>query len=205
MKMDNPIVQGHYARKLASGLGLSEETIQQGMAKYRTGKGGQTREKQEQQGDKQMLSLLEKAEINLLALLLQGKTHELLPVCIAVIPISQFHFKPLRLILEKLDMFMKEHKTFAAKDFADTLPSELIPTFDEAFLTDVSDFVEDDVRFSRAWDKAIRKVRLEHINIRLEDIGKKQRDPDITGDQREAYNQEFIELTQKRAAIEKGQ
>lgn len=204
MKMDNPIVQGHYARKLAVGLGLSEETIQQGMTKYRTGRGGQTREKQEQPGEKQMLSLLEKSEINLLALLLQGKTHELLPVCIAAIPINEFHFKPLRLILEKLELFMKERKTFAAKDFAEILPSELIPIFDEAFLTDVSDFVEDDVRFSRAWDKAIRKVRLEHINVRLEEIGKKQRDPDISGEERAAYDQEFMELTQKRAAIEKG-
>ena len=110
LKIDNPIVQGHYIRKLASGLGLSEEMIQGGLSKYRTSGGTSLREKVLQNADKQQtLTRLERAEVYLAALMVHGKTAELLQKSAAVIPVADLGYLPVKRIMEKLEEYLRTH------------------------------------------------------------------------------------------------
>lgn len=204
MKIDNPIVQGHYIRKLAESLGLSDETIQEGLTKHRSSQGMPFRDKQPNDTEKQTLTRLEKAEVYLVALLLQGKTKELLDRCTGVLPISNFGYLPVRRIMEHLERFMKEHDAFSVKDFAVSLPEELIPAFDEAFLWDISDFLEDEERFRREWDKAMREVKRAHIRYETEEISRRLRDATVTSDEHDLLQQKLKAYTDQLATLEKG-
>ena len=204
LKIDNPIVQGHYIRKLASGLGLSEDMIQSGLSRYRTSGGTSLREKVQQDAEKQQtLTRLERAEVYLAALILQGKTAELLKKSIAVIPVSDLGYLPVKRIIEKLEEYLNTHQQFVAGDFAVTLPEELIPAFDEAFLWDISDFLDDEVRFLREWDKSLREVKRAHIRYQTEEISRLLRDANGATDHHDALQQKLKVLTDELAALEK--
>ena len=203
LKIDNPIVQGHYIRKLAVSLGLSEETIQDGLTKHRASLGAPLRDKLPRDTEKQTLTRLEKAEVYLAALILQGKTKELLATYVEAIPISDLAYLPVRRIMEYLERFMKEHGTFSARDFAESLPGELSPTFDEAFLWDISDFLEDKERFVREWDKAVREVKRAHIRFETEEISRRLRDAHVTSDEHDALQQKLKAFTEQLATLEK--
>lgn len=204
LKIDNPIVQGHYIRKLASGLGLSEDMIQSGLSRYRTSGGTSLREKVQQDAEKQQtLTRLERAEVYLAALILQGKTAELLKKSIAVIPVSDLGYLPVKRIIEKLEEYLNTHRQFVAGDFAATLPEELIPAFDEAFLWDISDFLDDEVRFLREWDKSLREVKRAHIRYQTEEISRLLRDANGATDHHDALQQKLKVLTDELAALEK--
>ena len=204
LKIDNPIVQGHYIRKLASGLGLSEDMIQSGLSRYRTSGSTSLREKVQQDAEKQQtLTRLERAEVYLAALILQGKTAELLNKSIAVIPVSDLGYLPVKRIIEKLEEYLNTHQQFVAGDFAATLPEELIPAFDEAFLWDISDFLDDEVRFLREWDKSLREVKRAHIRYQTEEISRLLRDANGATDHHDALQQKLKVLTDELAALEK--
>ncbi|MEK7533303.1 MAG: DNA primase [Patescibacteria group bacterium] len=203
LKIDNPIVQGHYIRKLAVSLGLSEETIQDGLTKHKVSLGSPLRDTLPRGSEKQTLTRLEKAEVYLAALILQGKTKELLATFVEAVPVSGLGYLPVRRIMEYLERFMKEHGTFSARDFAESLPGELTPTFDEAFLWDISDFLEDKERFVREWDKAVREVKRAHIRFETEEISRRLRDAHVTSDEHDALQQKLKAFTEQLATLEK--
>lgn len=203
LKIDNPIVQGHYIRKLAVSLGLSEETIQDGLTKHKASRGAPLQDKLPRDNEKQTLTRLEKAEVYLAALTLQGKTKELLAMFFEAIPVSGLGYPAVRRIMEHLERFMKAHGTCSMRDFAEGLPGELTATFDEAFLWDVSDFLEDEARFNREWDKAVREVKRAHIRFETEEISRRLRDANVTSDEHDTLQQKLKAFTDELAALEK--
>lgn len=203
-KIDNPIVQGHYIRKVASGLGLSEEMVQDGLSKLRSSKGIPMRDTVSRGAQPQTLTRSEKAEVYLSALLLQGKTKELLEQYKHALPIDSLKYLPMRRIIEKLDVWMREKPAAHIKDFAESLSDELIPAFDEAFLWDISDFLEDEVRFDREWDKAIREVKRAHIRHETEEIGRLLRSVDQASPEYDVLEQKLKVFTDELARLEKG-
>ncbi len=203
IKIDNPIVQGHYIRKLAAGLGLSDEMIQEGLIKHKATVRVPLRNTLPKDTEPRRLTRSEKAEVYLVALLLQGKTKELLEKFITVIPVIKIGYLPIRRIVEKLQSFLGSHATFFAKDFTDDLPDELLPTFDEAFLWDISDFLEDEERFLREWDKAVREVKRATIRSETEEIGRRLRGTDSASDEHDALQQKLKAFTDELATLEK--
>ncbi len=202
-KIDNAIVLGHYARKLSSELSLPEDAVQESLAKYKATGGRMVAEKSAGAKEKQTLSRLEKAEVYALALLLQGKTTELFELFIASIPPDRLTYPPVRRIVESLALFLESHRVFLAKDFADTLPPELTPIFDEAFLWDISSILDDGERMSREWDKAIREVKKAHIHHAMEEISRALRDAEISSDQHDELQTQLKSYTDELVALEK--
>jgi len=203
IKIDNPIVQGHYIRKLSEALGVTDETIRESIAKYRTGI-MPLREKNQSLSKVPILSRMEKAEVHVLAMLLQGKTSELFDTLVSKIPFTTFQYLPVRRIMEALGMFIREHPTFIVKEFADSLPIELIPMFDEAFLLDIATLLDDDVKFLREWEKALHEVRRSHIRHHMEDISHKLRDSSLSNDQHAMLQQQLKGYTDEFVALDKG-
>lgn len=204
IKIDNPIVQGHYIRKLSEALGLTDEIVRESLAKYRVTGNMPMREKSQIPSEQPTLSRMEKAEIHVLAMLLQGKTSELFKAVIAAIPFSTFQHLPVRRIMEALSVFIEEHPTFLIKEFADSLPVELVATFDEAFLLDITALLDDDIKFAREWEKALHEVRRSHIRRHMEDISHKLRDSSLTNDQHDALQQQLKGYTDEFVALDKG-
>jgi DNA primase len=146
-KIENPIVQGHYVKKLAGQIDVKEEDIREIMRRAARGSPRSI----EPDAKENKSTQEDKLELYVLALLLQGKTIELTPP-------TDFSNPAIKKIIAHLDGYLKKHADFQIKDFADSLPKELVPTLDEAFLWDIGDFIEDEVLFDHEWEAAIRTL-----------------------------------------------
>lgn len=175
-KIDNSIVQGHYVRKLAEALGVTEESVRERINKFQSSGNALFVDRRTDPASAPNRSRLERAEVYLTALLLQGKTVDFFEEIASDVSISSFLYPPIKRILEHLETYIKANRIFLVKDFADSLPDELDPVFDEAFLWDIAPVLEDDVRFRREWDKAAQEVKRAHIRRKMEEMSKNEQD-----------------------------
>lgn len=202
-KIENPIVQGHYVRELSAALNVSDETIQEGLTRVRASKGRPVGQAQKDTLEETKFTRLEKAELYLLTLLVQGKTKPLYDELHNQIPLSSVHYLPVRTMVERLGVFFETHATFSAKEFAESLPPELIPVFDEAFLTDISGFIEDDERFPREWKKSLFEVQRLGLRQHMEDISAKLHDSKLSSDQHDRLQEELRKVVSDLSSLEK--
>jgi len=201
-RIENPIVQGHYVRKLADAISLSEQTVQEALTRL-IARGGRPEPKQDQDSAPVKRSRVEKTELHLLSLLVQGHTRVLYDALVAVLPPESFRYRPVRAIMAQLVSYTESHKTFSAKEFADILPKELEPVFDEAFLWDLSDLLEDDARFSREWERTVHEVRRLGLRQTMEELSAKLRDSAPEDDQYDDRQARLAKTTAALAALEK--
>lgn len=158
--IENPIVQSHYVKVYADTLGVTEDAVRDGMKKVDRLK---TLTKTASSEAKQSLTRIEKLELYVLALLLQGKPEDLLEDFFETIKLTQISTPSVCQILERLSDHLKSHRIFLIRDFADSLPKELVSTLDTAFLWDISDIVDDDVRFAKEWGKTLTALSAEIV------------------------------------------
>ncbi len=204
-KIDNPIVQGHYVRALAQALAVSDETVQEGLTRVRAAKGRPLGEvKKDTDHAEATLTRVEKAELYLLSLLVQGKTPQLFIELQNEMPPDSFHYPAVRSILKELHSYLNTHAAFATKAFADALPPELTPTFDEAFLSDISGFLDDDERFPREWKKAVLEAKRLGFRKHMEDITALLRDKTVSTDRQDALQEELRNVAADLSSLEKG-
>lgn len=179
-KIDNLIVLDHYVRKFSDALHVTEDSVRESIRKFLS-TGTVLRADRRETQDKSPQSRLEKSEIYALALLLQGKTVELFKDFVSDVPVDTITYLPVRRILESIETFLASRRDFSAKDFIDGLPSELHSSFDEAFLWDLSDFLEDNERFTREWKKAIREVKKMHIRHLMQNTPNMEKLKELAG------------------------
>lgn len=197
-KIENPIVQGHYVKKLAKTLDSSEETIMEGMrrmAKENTGYKAQDTEGQHVAAK----SRSEKLETYLLALLLQGKTSELFEELAGKLHLMAIANPAVEKILTHLKSFLASNNVFLIKDFADSLPAELVPTLDEAFLWDIGDLLGDEELFAREWASAMRELERAGVKRKIHEITGRMTVADTT----DTEDKELRELTDRLKVLEK--
>lgn len=203
-KIENPIVQGHYVRAVAAALSLSDETIQDGLVRIRSAKGVVRKAETSDVPGAPELSRMEKMEVYLLALILQGKTVSLFEELSESDMVARISYAPVRRILELLEQFISSHPVFLIKDFADSLPTELASVFDEAFLWDISGFIEDEQRSSREWQKALYETKRLRLRDRIEAISKQLHDHSgRTDGENEQLQQDLTSLTSELSHLEK--
>lgn len=156
-RIENSVVQNHYLKKAAEVIGVSEDALAEGMR--RLDKGGVSRATKEETSTESILTRPEKLEVYILALLLQGKTVELFEELQEEAILSEFSHPAVHKILDALITYLADSRVFLVKDFADSLPSELSTTFDEAFLWDIADVLSDEEMFSREWHRAMYEFK----------------------------------------------
>ena len=154
-KIENPIVQGHYIKKLAKTLDTPEETILESMRRLSRGKSVTV---QHQNTQTEPTTRSQKLETYLLALLLQGKTVDVFEELTARFSLLDIVNPAVHKILDYLKKILKDTSIFLIKDFADSLPVELVPTLDEAFLWDIGDLLDDEELFAREWASTLREL-----------------------------------------------
>lgn len=175
-KIENPIVQGHYVKKLAAALGISEDAVVSGLRSAQkqvlVSRNQIVRPKDEAtQGVKR--TRREKLEVFLLALTVQGKTKELIEEMQETVSLETFTYPPVGQILTALVAFLEKEPVFFIKDFAASLPPELVPILDEAYLVDIAHILEDDNTFMKEWLKAIKEFRQDTLKARIKEVSGK--------------------------------
>ncbi|MCL4360376.1 DNA primase [Patescibacteria group bacterium] len=176
-RIENSIVQGHYVKILSGVLGVSEEVVAESLRRSRKAselplRGPETQEKRKETA----LTRLDRVELLILSLMLQGKTYELLEELRDGIPLPDFTSQPIRRILEALLAFAGQERVFLIKDFADKLPNELVPTLDEAFLWDLGAGAEEEERRAAVWNKAMTAHRYLLLRSRIRALSAKVRE-----------------------------
>jgi DNA primase len=163
-KIENPIVQNHYAKKLAIAINTSDDAIADGLDRVRRSDKQFKPRQEDHPGKDAFVSRPEKLELYILALLLQGKTIDLFEDLEESGILPDFIQPAVHKIIDHLVSYLvpKEgemKRVFLIRDFADSLPEELVPTLDEAFLWDLSDTLRDEETFTREWIQAIREFK----------------------------------------------
>ncbi|MEK7543578.1 MAG: DNA primase [Patescibacteria group bacterium] len=202
-KIENPIVQGHYIKKLSGVLEVSEDAINDGMRRQaRQQVTGRKEEERGNQATKKGRGLEENLELYILAILLQGKTTELYEEFNGMLHPSDLTISSVRQIIEQLDHYLNDHTIFLIKDFADQLPQELVATLDEAFLWDIGDLLDDAERLSKDWTKALFALKRANLRRRMTEISR-ELVGDTPSDRESALQEELRSLTESLNTLEK--
>jgi len=174
-KIENPIVQNHYTKELAKAIDTSEDAIADGLVRA-SREANQFQPKKEEVLDKNVfLSRPEKLELYIIALLLQGKTIERFEELEESGILPDFVQPATHKLIDHLVTYLapkegESKRVFLIKDFADTLPTELVPTLDEAFLLDIADLLDDEELFTREWERAIREFKKVVLRRKIQEI-----------------------------------
>ena len=198
-KIENPIVQGHYIKKLGHAIDTTEDNVREAMKKEQSRSVYNSPKLQGEEKQDVAQTRHDKLEIYVLALLLQGKTADLFEEFTGNIALEYVANSAVKKILEHLQLFLKKNSAFMIKDFAESLPPELIPTVDEAFLWDIGDFLENEESFAEEWIEGLRSLEREVVKRRLHEItARMHAGGDSSGD-----DKALKELTDRLKALEK--
>jgi DNA primase len=178
-KIENPVVQNHYVKKIAKTIDTSEEAIEDGIEKARHTTPREKASQNESPRESLATTRPERLEIYLLALVLQGKTTECFEELQEEGLLPEFFHPTVHKIIDHLLTYLSRKESqpgkviFLIKDFADSLPPELLPTLDEAFLWDIADITTDEELFSREWVRALREFKKLTIRRKIHDLTEK--------------------------------
>jgi len=138
-----------------------------------------------------------------LALVLQGKTSELFDdLTQEEVAVADFSHPPVRQILERIGAFLPTHPVFLVKDFADSLPKELLPILDEAFLWDIGDVLTDEERFAKQWAKATYELKRTLLRRQIQELARGNARSEKTDEQSRVIQGRLGELTGALKALE---
>jgi DNA primase len=200
-KIENNIVQGHYIKKTAEAFGVSEETVVDGMKKV---KRPLEMVRADAVGPKESsfaISGPERLELYALGLLLQGDTKKLYAELLQVTEIAAVKHMGVRRVLEQIDSYFKQDTDFIVAEFAKTLPKELLPVLDEAYLWDISTISDDLEAHQKEWNKTLKEVQKSIFRRSMRDITEKiklSKSEDI-----DVLQQELVKLTVAFTTLEK--
>jgi DNA primase len=150
-KIENTIVQGHYLKLLAEKLNLSEEKINEALSKIKYS----PKFVPQKTEAKIVKSHEEIIETNLLALVLQAEDiKSALSVVTNEIDPSDFMTQTVKKIFMELIDHISQNDKFDIDALAKKIPAELVPVFNQAFLVDLSSFIDKD-QFDKELKKAV--------------------------------------------------
>ncbi len=198
-KIENPIVQEHYAKKLAKALDTTEEAITEGMRKLAAAPFSRQSEDRQPGPAK---TRQEKLELYFLALLLQGDTASLFDRLDRTQIEKDIAQPAVVKLFTHLASFLKTHKQFSIKDFAESVPKELLPTLDEAFLWDISDLLENEEHFGREWEQVMHQLRRVSIRVSIEAVSRQLKHTDLSAAQVKTLHEQLRALTVELKPLE---
>mgnify|MGYP001571951956 FL=1 len=73
-------------------------------------------------------------------------------------------------LLVFLGTYISDQKEFSVKSLASVLPTELVPTLDEAFLLDIGASLEGNQRRSLEWQRALRELKRDILHRKIKNL-----------------------------------
>jgi DNA primase len=205
--IENPVVQSHYIKKVAGALDVTEETIMMSMQKTAKGYNPGTAAKPSETSIKPLeMSQPERVELYVLALVLQTRTHDWFEELKESVVFTDLVHPAVRRILEVLGDHLARGKAFLIKDFADSIPKELLPALDEAYLWDLSGFIDNDELVTREWFKVMRELHRIILKRKIKETADALRSmtkPEEDGEPYLMLQQTITKLTDELRTLEK--
>jgi len=201
-KIENSIVQGHYIKKVAVELGVSEETIVDGMKKVKPSLESLRMDRpNEPKKESFAISGPERLELYCLGLLLQGDTKILAHEFFSVANPQDIKHMGVRRILESLKTYIEGEGIFLVTDFARVLPKELLPVLDEAYLWDLAVSTENSDTFKKEWARTVKEVKKGILKRKMRDVTDRMRTASEEDDAN--IQEDLAELTTQYTQLEK--
>lgn len=201
-KIENSVVQGHYMKKVAETLGVSEEIIANGVKQAeRPPLGIEQGSREEQQAESFAISGPERLELYCLGLMLQGETKKLWVEFSQVIIPQDIKHMGVGRVVEMLTEYVAQYHAFQITDFAHSLPKELLPVLDEAYLWDVSSFIDDPEALEKEWKKILKEVQKSIIRRKMRDMTEQMKKS--TEKEQEELQKTLAKLTAAFTKLEK--
>lgn len=203
-KISDEILKSHYVRQLAGKLKVSEEAILGQLEKVEAPRTEKTLESLRTQV-KAARSRRDILEEYLLALGLQAEERETIFQAA-----SQGIFKspPLLRILDCLRTFYKKRKAkkMESERFVQELPSELRETFNNLYLFDLGDKIEDRVWREREVKKATLELEKLTLQEKLKDLSLKMADGEARGEIQilKKLSEEFTKVSRRIVKLSEG-
>lgn len=201
-KIENSIVQGHYIKKIAAELAVSEDTIIDGMKKVKPAlESLQMHTSSEGKKESFAISGPERLELYCLGLLLQGDTKALSNDFFSNVQPGDVKHMGVRRIVEALHLYIEKDGVFSVPDFAKELPKELLPVLDEAYLWDLPVHVEQHELFAKEWSKTVKEVQKSIIKRKMREITDRMRM--ATEEEGAKIQEELAKITTEYTLLEK--
>jgi DNA primase len=198
-KIDNPVIQNHYVKKLASAISSSEQAIAESMRRAQRPVGRTQSEAADPRRDASTRP--EKMEIYMLALMLQGDTRELFGQLEDKGLLVEFHNAAVHRIMDQLVSTLSSSEgKIDVSAFAASLPAELVPTVDEALLWDIGDMDPSESNFMLEWQKMVREFEKVTLRRRLSAL---VRQAEEEGDPHPALQKQLKDLADALKRLEK--
>lgn len=197
-KMENPIVQGHYIRELARAITTPEETVMSALRRF--SRTHVVDRKSTETESPPQRSRVETIEFYMLALLLQGKTVELMEDLTEDVRPADLSQPAIRAVVAKLGQHLAAHPVFLLKDFLDSLPTELAQTVDEALLWDITPIIDNENLYAGEWAKILGELKKSLIRKKIVRMTAGLQEDSVDGGQTE---EEVKQLTGRLKTLEK--
>jgi len=160
----NKVVQAHYVRKLATKLGVGESVVYEEIGRFN--------KKQELSHLRSVVNNIEQgavsrvSELSLYALSLALQNFEKLNKKIKELDLSWVGTSAVEKIVRAIIAWDKEK--LEIKEFAALLPPELIPTLDQAYLTDLTRVSD----IEKEWEGTVHELEEVYVREQLKEITK---------------------------------
>jgi DNA primase len=199
-RITNPIVQGHYIKKVAHALDVTEETVGDGVRKVKQPL--DLPRPAAPDPDKQDRTSREKSELYLLSLILAGNPAKLI-ADMDTVGVSVRDGGIARIVETLKSAPAGENGQPDVAAAAKTLAPELVPLFDEAYLADLSQLTEDREAFEREWSILITELARADIRERIRTLTKELELPDRPEEETTKLQTEISRATTALKALEK--
>lgn len=178
--IENEVVKEHYLKKLAGLLDTSFESVLKQSDKIKLPPRQQAQKQIKKEGSRE-----EMVETYLLSLVLQGKKiEESLSKINEIMGEIIFSVPSIGKIFEHLNSYAGREKIVSLEFFAKTLPSELVNTFDFAYLSPITEFTSQE-QYSHEIEKTTKMAKLLSVKRELKEIEEKIRDFEKVGKEKE--------------------
>ncbi len=202
-KIENPIILSHYTKELAKKLQVGEESIELSIRNF-----------QKKKEDLQVFKTVTSSNISrdvlleeyFLSLIVQSDDpHKSLALALKILTPDDFYQPPVKKVLELLAGFLHSHKKFEIKKFSSLLTSEVVPTFDKAYLIDRSNILSDGKRFDKELVHTCCEIKKMSLRRRINSISTKirQAEEKETNPDNKKLNEQLRELLTQVREVDK--
>lgn len=182
VEIKNEIIKEHYLRKLSSELDTSYESIIKEIERLK--------KKELPKQTQQIIAKVKRPkeeimEEYLLAMIVQGKNpKELLEKAVAILSDTLSKDRASQKIMFYLLKYVETASVFDGKKFGESLPQELIPTYDTAFLFPLPELQDEQHEFAEV-EKLAKKLRFTYLQVRLKKLSSEIKEAEKAGDEEE--------------------
>lgn len=191
--IENEIIKEHYMRLLATKLDTSYESIERQIEKNKT----QDIAEKVTQAVKEKKSRDEMLEEYIVSLLIQSPSpKKSVDILVQTVGNDMPSQRAYHKILHRLIAHFAHQDAFDIKQFGDSLPEELIKTYDTCFLYPLPKFA-DETDFLKEIEKKAKELHMQYVRAHMKQVSDKMKEKETKGQTTAQEDSELIKLQEE--------